>query len=370
MQALKFYRRHFKPRAKLIAQIFFAGLYFFAFYLSISACTNLRTISSRNPGLSDQKDLKQGSNLALPESAKAKPENLYTKKPEVQIKPKRKNTSGSLYQVENESNYLFTMRAPDTISNSVEVLVVLTSKQTLSSTDSAQNAAPGAPAANNPTQTGTQTHDEILSQFPDLKPQDPNQNSVLKSFKMQIEDRYENGDLAVVYHRASESTAEVNSVFVRARVPAAKIQEGKPISTSDLSQVHFVQTSSQETIERESSDWENEYSLRMSGFKESASQAAKDLENKRKELVKVKDKLYQGVINLGKERDQLTKDRQKMNDDRKKDQETIENLQNQISTQNLDENKTQLSTVSDVNLVNTSNNTNTKTSTTTDTKAK
>lgn len=271
----------------------------------------------------------------VPDQNKEITNNLYVKNKKIVLENHQKvNNSGSLFDSSNEKNFLFTSRPADEMGRLVEVEISTSPKSNpITSPAAAASDAAKAPADKK------STEDELLSQFPSLKPKDENSQHIIKSLKMEIIQKLPNGNLVLMYHRSSDAINETNEIHVTAKLPAQKLWEGKPVSNQDLFDVQFSQSSDKEVIAKSSLSWEDEYTLRISGFNESSSAQAKELEDKRKDLMNLKDKLYKRVIDFGKERDRLTKERDKMSEDRKKDVETIQNLQDQLRDINKDSNK-------------------------------
>jgi hypothetical protein len=305
------------------------------------SCGSMRMISGRSPYQNDNKNLTRATSVPLPVTGgKEAPQEVYIKAPQINIvETDPVNTTGSLYNTSNDTAFLFGELPKNEIGSMIEVAVnpsatpAAAAAQTTAAAPGAAAPVAGAAAAG---KNGKSAEDDLLAQFPDLKPQDVNQK-IIKNFKMKVQSRYPNGDVLALYYRTSDSASDANEVKVLARIPGDKLQEGKGISTQDLSEVQLIASNHDELLQRQSPSWEDEYTLRMSGFREATSKSAKDLESKRKDLMKIKDTLHKRIEDLAKERERMAKERDHLALDHNKDLQTIQELKAQLQKQNADQ---------------------------------
>lgn len=284
-----------------------------------SACApEVRQHSGRDPDLFD----KESDHLEMrgrPIDGNA-PTELFVRKPEVSIKPAAApNETGSLFNPEDERNYLFTNNGPYNIGRYLTIFLKV-NRIPLKPDDPAAKtgkevAAAGKAAAASPAKDGkpgepgapSQVEEDLLKALPDLAPKPGEDLSVPKSVKMKIVHRFDNGDVLAMMTRRSTVDGLGNELTVQARIPYNRLSAGDDLSTDDLLDVRYNDSMDGELADRRSSGWEDEYSLRMAGFNESKSRQAKELEDKRLALEETKTKLEDRIKSLNNERTQLAK---------------------------------------------------------------
>jgi hypothetical protein len=262
-------------------------------YASLSGCiTTVRPITQRPlQGIRATEERKQ----AKPD--KEQPD-LFTRKRDLFIEPTQNdNSNGSLIRPDDEKNYFFTSRIPTQVGEYIQVEI-----------DSVR-VKPNKDSKEGNKEKEPDIQEAMLKEFPTLAPPDGEDKQLLGSIKMRITYVHENGDLLVTYSHDSISNEEGHNIQVRARIPYAKVISGSPIKTSDLSQIHFMENLKQELVERNSSEWQDDYSLRISGFTEAGSKQARELQDKRRKLEKDRDTLRKQLITFGKEKQKLAKER-------------------------------------------------------------
>jgi predicted nuclease with TOPRIM domain len=162
-----------------------------------------------------------------------------------------------------------------------------------------------------------------------LEPAPDNKPILLKSIKMQVLERFDNGDVLVMHRRRSIREGQGADVTVTARVPAEALARVDNISTLDLADVDWRESFNGDVAERKSANWEDEYSLRLSGFDETKSKDALGLEEKRNQLKSVRDKLENEMKGFAGERSRLSSERAKLLENRAQDSAKISELEKQ-----------------------------------------
>ena len=282
-------------------------------FFALFACSpKLTKYSGRNPDLFTKESdhlVGEGKNIESPSTPA-----LYVKQKTVQIKNNdRTNDSGSLFNPDDERNYLFTPKGPLNIGRFLTINIQPNRQDDKkSASDKDKNKAKNK-EKDGKTAGTDEMEEELLKSLPDLTPGDKEKPSLLKSFKMQIAHRFDNGDVLAMLKRTSQHQDKINEVDVRARIPYDRLSSGDDLTTDDLLDVRFAESKSGETTERSSSAWEDEYSLRLSGFDEAKSKQAQDLADQKQRLQETQEKLENRIKSFGDERRQVAKQRDELN---------------------------------------------------------
>lgn len=271
----------------------------------ISGCiSDMVSVTSRP--LSGPGELQVHSRPIVDES---RPADIYGRKRDLNVVPKGgPSETGSLYRLGDHRNQLFAEQEIG-VGSYVDIGVKANRQSgqeggAAASAGAAQPAAGGAaPAAG--------AEDELVKALPNLSPAEANAK-VIKKFPMRIMAVLDNGDLLGLFSRSSKTVDEAHSLNVKARIPAQAIYRKDPLTTDDLLDVEWLESRDGDLVERQSSGWEDEYTLRMSGFNEARSKAAVELEDKRKQLETVKKQLQTRIQTLGSERQGIPKERDRL----------------------------------------------------------
>ena len=282
----------------------------------LAACFgHVETISSRTPVPFEKIESTPFSSRS-PE-APAGPE-LWVRNKDIKVEPRRDvDDSGSLFDVDDERNHLFQAKVP-TVGSWLQIDVA-------SNRVDSKPASPEAPATTAP-------DDELLRALPSLEPasKDP---APLKNFKVRIIHMLKNGDALVQYQRRSTREDDASDITVTGRIPWARLVSNDALTTNDISDVKWQESRSGEFVERRSVNWEDEYTMRMSGFDEAKSKAALDLEEKRKQLLGIREKLDTRIRTLADERSSMVKQRDELVAKQKSDADKLTELQKTVEEQ-------------------------------------
>ena len=272
--------------------------------LLLSSCfSGIQTIDSREPHLFSRQEGGQVFKNPMKGATEKKSPEVFIRKRKTRINPKpTMDNSGSLYNLEDKNNRLFvTFNRPDL--NDFLMIKILNQKALK---DSEQTAEDGSQPAEDENELD---EDKLIKSLPSLEPFDLKSKGILKEIKMKVMHRYDNGDLLLSYNRESVSEENTSLIKVSARLPAQYLDPAKELTTKDLADIHFIELGEEEVIDKSSSSWEDEYTLRLSGFSEADSKLAAELDVKRRELMDIKQQLENRLKSLGSERRQMAKER-------------------------------------------------------------
>jgi len=286
-------------------------------------------ISQRDPG----PNVAPVQEISIAEPTDKKPMDLFVRQKDVKIRRKAPaNETGSLTDLNDPRAYLFGFERPVEVGMFIEVKIA--SNRSGVDAPGSQSAAAAAPAgAGKPDATSASTKevdvDSMLKALPSLEPAPENKPILLKSVKMQVLERFDNGDVLVMHRRRSIREGQGAEIGVTARLPAEALARLDNVSTLDLADVDWRESSNGELAERKSANWEDEYSLRLSGFDETKSKDAMSLDEKREKLKTARDKLENEMKGFAGERTRLANERAKLLESKAKDGEKISELEKQ-----------------------------------------
>ena len=291
--------------------------------ISASCAPQMTKISGRSPDLIEKdKDPIEQADASI---SNVSPD-LYVKEPRISIQPSQgESSNGSLASPDDDRLNLFGDVRPRKVGRHIDVLVrsneAGASKDTAEKKDGDSAKSEDKNADSQKDKKSDPLEEELLKSLPDLTPAQKESIKLLKQFKMQITHRYPNGDLMARITRSSNNPDSSESFVAEAKIPAERLASGDAITTADLVDVIVTENHGGEVVERRSTIWEDEYSLRLSGFTEAKSRAGLDLEEKRKELGDARDRLEQRIKDFAAEkrqfatqRDQLKKESSGSND--------------------------------------------------------
>jgi hypothetical protein len=280
----------------------------------ISCFAHVETISSRSPATFEKVESSPFSSR-VPEDPVG-PE-LWVRSKDVVVEPRRNvDDSGSLFDVEDERNHLFQSKVP-TVGSWLHIGVASNRVGEKPADGEVKDAVPG---------------DELLKALPTLEPADKDP-APIKNFKVRIIHIQKNGDAIVQHQRRSTRDEDAVSVTVTGRIPWSRLTADAPLTTDDIADIKWQESKGGEFTERRSVNWEDEYTIRMSGFDEAKSKEAKELEEKRKQLLGVREKLDTRIRTLADERATMTKQRDEFVAKQKADAEKLAELQKTVDEQ-------------------------------------
>jgi len=301
-----------------------------AFQLLAGCAPRLESISARDPGLFDKAESGPLEGYSRPIGDPVTPPELYVRHKEVKAKPSARGTdSGSLYNADDERNYFFAAMLPR--PGSSLVIRVATNRKPESVTGGAKSdKSPKTDASAGAKDSDVE--DTLIKALPELAPADKN-TALISQFQAEVTHIDESGNVFLLYRRRSMSGDQAHEIRFHARVPFSKLETGEQLTTNDLVGVEWVESSEGQIIERKSAGWEDEYSMRLSGFDEARSKAAMALEEKRKQLLDVRNRLDTRLKTFAEERQQMAKQREELLAKDKEKETRISELQGTVEQQ-------------------------------------
>jgi hypothetical protein len=229
---------------------------------------------------------------------------LYTKQDVVVIEEADEGKdTGSLYLVDDNRNQLY-LDSPLVQPGRFLTVMVVNNRGEKKPEGAAQGQGAGA-----------SEKDDLLASLPHLDT-DAAENKPLSMFKMKVDRVLPNGDLQLSFHRFSENGFETHDLKIMAKVPHSATMPGKQVTTADLYEIVWNEVEPYETINRQSFYWEDEYTLRLSGFDEAKSKIAAKLEEDKKQLLKVRNELQNKIKAFNQEKKTVVAEREKLASDR------------------------------------------------------
>jgi hypothetical protein len=267
--------------------------------------------------------------ISAVEPKEQKPLDLFVRQKDVKIRRKApSNETGSLTDLNDPRAYLFGFERPVEVGMFVDVKIASNrSDGQAGGAESGATDKPGAPAQ----ESKDVAAEALLKALPSLDPAPQNKPILLKSIKMQVLERFENGDVLVMHRRRSIREGQGADVTVTSRLPAEALARLDNISTSDLADVDWRESFNGEVAERKSANWEDEYSLRLSGFDETKSKDALGIDEKREQLKSARDKLESEMKGFVGERSRMSAERSKLLEEKAKDDKKIDELEKRNS---------------------------------------
>ena len=248
-----------------------------------------------------------------------KASQVYTAKKRVQIAKKPANTTGSLYMVGNAGNELFKDKVPLKPGDLIDIKVAsvhMDRKEGGKKDDKKDKEA--KKSGEKDTGDGGKS-DEVVDTMrhalPDLDMPE-GQRPVMKYIKFRVLGVEDSGDVKLAYRRTSKNQTDDKEINITAILPKERLNQSDEVTTNDLTAIQWDETDAEQHIARSSDEWEDEYTLRLSGFSEARSRMALELEAKKQQLIEIRKQLDSKLSGFKSERMQLAKDRQKLEDTR------------------------------------------------------
>ena len=266
---------------------------------------------SSNRTLANRKNYKQEFISSRPIKSEDDDEyDVLVRRKGVIIEPSdEKSTTGSLMNTQDPRNNLFLSQEPINVGDWLDVNVVFNRKQSEANQEGEGEGEAQAGEESNQDQDNEIA--DIIAMLPNLDPADPTL-ALLTSVKMRVSQVHPNGDVTVSLRRSSRNETTSYDFISTAHIPYKNLSTGKPLTTQDLTDVTWFENDEGYVSEKYSSIWEDEYSLRLSGFKETKSKYALELEKKEKELKQARKVLESRVKNFAEEKKQLRKKQEKL----------------------------------------------------------
>jgi len=249
-------------------------------------------------------------------------QNLFVENKIIDIKKNDVDSSGSLFQPNNPHAHLFGTKLPLSVGDFVNIKVVPLNQnpEPQKISDDSKSSDPKSP--------GDPLTQELLAGMPSLGGDDTVRN-VMSEIPMEITSISPNGDLSVRASRESQVDGNSKYISVEAVVPGRMASASQSFSTKDLRKVRFHEDGS-ESVRRSNDSWLDEYSLRYSGFSETASRNARQLADDKRRLEDVKARLDSRIKSFSSERKRMTEERAKIFQDASKKDEKIAEVSKEL----------------------------------------
>lgn len=243
----------------------------------------------------------------------------YVPQQRLKISHAEQNYSGSLFNPASISSNLYLDNLPIGVGSTVNLYV----KEVRSDGEEQASADVNEESADELTE-------ELLKALPTLAPEDGSSKKALTVVKAKVIERLPNGDLVVEAKRTSEASGRLNFVFFRGVLPSGKIRKSEKALITDLVDVTFQEQGSGEFVERQSSGWEDEYTLRYSGFIEVPTKLSRKLEGDRKSLLSLRGRFENRLKSFKNEREKIARERSDIYDQNSKIREKMADNENRM----------------------------------------
>ena len=155
--------------------------------------------------------------------------------------------------------------------------------------------------------------EELLGELPDFEPLKGMKDKVLPIIHARVMGRTKKGDFIIESKRSSQLQNYFFYVYFTAILPYEKIYNSNEAKTTDLLDVHFIERNDAEGyFEHNSIAWEDQYSLRYSGFAPVIKKAYDRLELSRQSLSDARERFKSRIASFQKERETVAKERTDM----------------------------------------------------------
>ncbi len=248
-------------------------------------------------------------------------QNLFVEKRAIEFQKSEIDASGSLFHPNNPHAHLFGAKLPLSVGGYVTVKVVPIAQgaeqQKVNSSSSDSKVA------------GDALTQELLAAMPNLGGDETSKN-VMSEIPMEITSISPTGDLSVKASRTSQVEGNAKYLSVEAVIPGRVAGANTEFSTKDLRRIQFHEEGA-ESIRRSNDSWLDEYSLRYSGFSETASKNARQLAEDKRRLDDVRTRLDNRIKAFSSERTKMTEERAKIFQDASDKESKIAEASKKIS---------------------------------------
>jgi hypothetical protein len=306
---------------------------FFVLFWAVVACQSnkkeiknplpsIKPVPVKRSGLKSFKEIKPVPSKI--EELKKKAEPLFVPSQKVAIRETEKNLSGSLYDPASVSSNFLLDNMPIGVGSTITLFV-----KEVRGGDSGDSSN-----QNLKEEDADALTKELLDGLPNLAPEEGSNRKTITKIQTKVVERLKNGDLVVEAQRSSEALGKVNHLFFRATVPSDKLKNSSSAAITDLVDVTFQEQDRTGYSERRSSGWEDEYTLRYSGFVEVPSKLARRLEGDRQSLLSMRKRLENRVHSFKNERDKIAKERSDLYSDNTEMRDQMQKNNDQLVANN------------------------------------
>ena len=299
------------------------------FFIFIVSCqSNKREVKSPLPSgngppiektkLKSMRDIKPKNSLVS--GPIRKPYTEQNSNPNLEIVESDLNKTGSLFEPSSKTSNFLLDNLPVGVGSSISLVV-----DEVRSAESTENQSEEIKEKD-----ADELTKELLDGLPNLMPEDGSNKKALTKISAKVVDRLKNGDLIVEAHRSSSAQGETRELFFRATVPSDKIKNSRFAAISDLTNVIFQERGRGVDSLKKSSGWEDEYTLRYSGFVEVPSKLAQKIDADRQSLISMRKRLQNKVNSFKSERDKIARERSDMYSEKTEFKKKLETIDEEI----------------------------------------
>jgi hypothetical protein len=273
-------------------------------------------------------------NKSSPKSVPNSPatQSLFVEKKDYKIEKKEDMSNGSLFTPRGSSAFLFSKNFPLSVGDFVNLKVLLAAESTSKDAKTETSPSDGKAQA-----SGDSLTQELVALLPNLGSPEGG-GGVLSDIEAEVIGRSPEGDLTVRSSRTSQVEGRSKEISFEALIPSRLVNDKVAFTTKDLRNVKFNEDGA-ETIRRSNTSWLNEYSMRFSGFSETASKNARQLADDKRRLGEAKNRLDNRIQTFGSERKRMADERAKIYAEAAKKEEKLaeaeKNLADRTSEVNL-----------------------------------
>ena len=204
-------------------------------------------------------------------STKDGQKDIFLKTTEISIEEDRNFLrEGSIYAEDSDMGNLFKKANNFKVGNSIDVFIKI---QGEAKTDEAI-----------PQEENADTLKAKLEELiPNLASDDANKKPITK-FKARILRELPNGDLEIESYKSAGNEKNGNRFYrFKATIPKKKYKAAEQLTTNDLENIKWDEVNNGDLTQRTSLAWQDDYTLRMSGFGESFHVKLKNYEREKKD---------------------------------------------------------------------------------------
>lgn len=311
-------------------------LQFIALFLLLQACASgILNFSKRDIGGFPKPGPMQGQKRDI-ESDET--EQKYVKRQTLKIESDPDYlTTGSLFGRRGNSSFLIEDVLPVKKGQYINVKLVSANE---SATKNATSPAQGGAADPNAPTPSAPKDDDLKKIFDTLPTLDPGgqREGLLSSLEFEVQDISEDGWATVSFRKTSQNERDKKEIYVSARLSADDLKDLKSVNSRHLRDVKYFSVEPKNRFEKESQIWTDELTARVSGFTEVQSNYSQSLEEKKKEIQKIRKDVDNKLNLVSRERslnavnrDKLRADRQALDDKISTLEKTVQDQQDEIA---------------------------------------
>ena len=253
-------------------------------------------------------------------------ENVFLKTTNIRIEENKDfYKEGSLYKADSDMGNLYGKPEKFKVGTSIDVIVKVKEEAGASGQADVAEEDPNSLKA------------KLEAAVPSLASDDENLKPLTK-IKARILRKLPNGDLEIESYKSVSNENGNKFIRFKAVVPKDKYKGAEQISTNEMEDIKWDEVTNGSLTQKTSMDWQDEYTMRLSGFSESMSREAMQLRRRKQGLNDVKKELSNRIANLSRNRATIAKEREKLQVTKAKLDEELKEVEN-IKAESKDKDK-------------------------------